>query len=83
MIESFASGATAFLVAKNGTKKISQPIKELQGSNLEFKLINPKPITTRIYLDTNLSRFGLAGLPIAEHLDFKMSPSQLFEELHC
>ena len=44
MIGSFESGATAFHVAKNGTKKLSQPFEELQGSNLEFKLITPKPI---------------------------------------
>ena len=36
---SSASGATASLVAKNGTKKLSQPFEELQGSNSEFKLI--------------------------------------------
>ena len=45
MIGSFASGATAPQVAKNGTQKLSQPFEELQGSNLEFKLITPKPIT--------------------------------------
>ena len=28
MIVSFASGATAFLVAKNGTKKLSQPFED-------------------------------------------------------
>ena len=69
MIGSFASGATASLVAKNGTKKLSQPFEELQGSNSEFKLITPKPITGT-YFDTNLSRFGLAGLPMAAILNF-------------
>ena len=69
MIVSFASGATAFLVAKNGTKKLSQPIKELQGSNLEFKLITLKP-TTGTYFETYLSRFSLAGLPMAGIMDF-------------
>ena len=62
MIRSFASGATALLVAKNGTKKISQLFEELRGSNLEFNLNTPKPITGT-YFETNLSRFGLAGLP--------------------
>ena len=37
-------GATSSLVAKNLTKKLSQPFEELQVSNLEFKLITPKPI---------------------------------------
>ena len=32
MIGSFASHATASLVAKNGTKKLFQPFEELQGS---------------------------------------------------
>ena len=63
------SGATAFLVAKNGTKKLAQPIKELQGSNLEFKLITLKP-TTGTYFETYLSRFSLAGLPMAGIMDF-------------
>ena len=67
---SFANGATASLVAKNGTKKLSQPIKELRGSNLEFKLITLKP-TTETYFETYLSRFGLAGLPMAVILDLK------------
>ena len=63
------AGTTASLVAKNGTKKLSQPFEELQGSNSEFKLITPKPITGT-YFDTNLSRFGLAGFPMAAILDF-------------
>ena len=45
MIGSFVSGTTASLVAKNLTKKLSQPFEELQGSNSKFKLITPKPIT--------------------------------------
>ena len=45
MIGSFASGATASQVAINGTRKLSQPFEEQEGSNLEFKLITPKPIT--------------------------------------
>ena len=35
---------TSSLVAKNITKKLSQPFEELQGPNLEIKLIIPKPI---------------------------------------
>ena len=48
---------------------ISQLFEELQGSNSEFKLITPKPITGT-YFDTNLNRFSLAGLPMADILDF-------------
>ena len=68
MIRSFASGTTASLVAKNVTKKLSEPFEELQDSNLEFKLITPKPIT-RTYFGTKFSRFGLAGLSIVAILD--------------
>ena len=78
MIGSFASSATASLVAKNGTKKLSQPFEELQGSNSEFKLITPKPIT-RTYFDNNLSRFGLAGMNIGAIINYQISISQLFE----
>ena len=35
MIGSFTSGATASLVAKNGTKKLSQTFEELKGSNVD------------------------------------------------
>ena len=56
MIRSFASGATASLVTKNRTRKTYHLS--------EFKLTTPKPIT-RTYFETNLSRFGLAGLPIS------------------
>ena len=35
MIGSFASGATASLVAQNGTKKMSHLFEELQASNFE------------------------------------------------
>ena len=52
---------------------ISQPFEEL-------KLYTPKPITWT-YFDTILSRFGLAGLPIAAILDFQMSIFQPFQEL--
>ena len=48
MIGSFPSGATASIVAKNWTNKFYQPFKELQGSNLEFKLITSKSITRKI-----------------------------------
>ena len=68
MIGSFASGATASLVAKNRTKKLSQPFEEQQGSNLEFKLITPKSITGTYFETTH--RFSLAGLPMAVILDF-------------
>ena len=68
MIGSFESGATSSLVAKNRTKKLSLLFEELQGSNLEFKLIISKPITGT-YFETNLSRFGLANLPMAAVLD--------------
>ena len=39
MIESFASEATVFLLAKNVNKKIYQPFEELQGSNLELQIL--------------------------------------------
>ena len=69
MIGSLAVGTTSSLVAKNLTKKLYQPFKELQGSYLEFKLIIPKTITENCFV-TNLSRFGLAGLPMVAILDF-------------
>ena len=69
MIGSPANGATSSLVAKNRTKKLSQLFEELQGSNLEIKLITPNPINGT-YFETNLSRFGLTGLPMAAILDF-------------
>ena len=39
------NGGTSSLVAKNGTKKLSQTFEELQGLNSEFKLITPKSNT--------------------------------------
>ena len=69
MIVSFASGSDLSLVAKNGTKNLYQPFEELQGSILEFKLITTKPITGT-YFETNLSRFGLAGLTKVAILEF-------------
>ena len=48
---------------------ISQLFLELQGWNLELKLITPKDITGT-YFDPNLSRFDLAGFPMAAILDF-------------
>ena len=48
LYRSFASGATASIVAKNWTNNLSQPFKELQGSNSEFKLITSKSITQKI-----------------------------------
>ena len=47
---------------------------------LKFKLITPKPITENCF-ETNLSRFGLAGLPMAAILDFQILISQPFKEL--
>ena len=60
MIGLFASGATDSKVAQNGTKKLSQPFEELQGSNSEFMLNIPKPITWTIS-ETNKKRFGMEG----------------------
>ena len=60
MKESFASSTTASLVAKNGIKKFSQPLEELQGLNSDLKLVTPKPIMGT-YFDANLSRFCLVG----------------------
>ena len=47
---------------------------------LKFKLITPKSITENCF-ETNLSRFGLAGLPMAAILDFQFLISQPFKEL--
>ena len=65
---SFTSGNTTSQVAKNGTKKLSQPFEEQQVLNLDFKLNNPKPII-KTYFESNLSRFGLAGLLMEAILD--------------
>ena len=64
--------ATSFMVAKKWTKILSQPFEELQGWNLEFKLITPKTILGT-YFKTNLSnglkkffsKYKLQGLDIA------------------
>ena len=56
-------------MAKNVTKKISQLFEELEGLNLEYKLITPKHINGT-YFDTNLSRFGLGGLTLVAILNF-------------
>ena len=69
MIGSFGSGANTSKMAKYRTKKLSQLFEKLQGSNLEFKLITLNCITGS-YFETNLSRFGLAGLTMAAILDF-------------
>ena len=68
MMGSFTSGDTTSQVAKNRTKKLSQPFKEQQVLILDFKLNTPKPII-KTYFESNLSRFGLAGLPMAAILD--------------
>ena len=65
---SFPDSATSSMVAKNLTKKLSQSFEELQGWYLEFKLITQKTISGT-YFKTNLSRFGLAGFPLAAILD--------------
>ena len=62
-------GASASLVAKNGTKKSSQLFEEVLGSNSELKLITSKPITMT-YFDTNLNRFGLVCLPMMAIFNF-------------
>ena len=54
---------------ENDTNEISQLFEELQGSNSEFTLLTPKPIT-RTYFETNLKRFDLAGLSMVAILDF-------------
>ena len=48
MIGSFESGTTNSIVAKNLTYDLYQLFKELEGSNLEFKLITSKSITRKI-----------------------------------
>ena len=55
MIGSLPSGTTSSLMAKNWTKNLSQLFKELQGSNLEFKLTTPKHIS-RTYF-SQLSKY--------------------------
>ena len=51
MIGSFASGTTASQVAKNRTRKLSQPLEELQGYNLELLSITPKYFYAQIFLN--------------------------------
>ena len=69
MMGSFTSGDTTSQVAKNRTKKLSQPFDEQQVLILDFKLNTPKPII-KTYFEFNLSRFGLAGLRMVAILDF-------------
>ena len=59
---------------------ISQLFEELQGSNLGYELITTKPFSGT-YFETNLSSFGLEGLPIVAILYFQMFIAQPFEEL--
>ena len=68
-IESFASSATALMVAKNGTKNLSQPFVELKDLNLTLKLFTPKS-TTLTYFETNLSRFDFEVWPMAAIFNF-------------
>ena len=69
IIGSFASGATTSIVAKNQTKNLSQPFKELQDLNLTLKQITPKS-TSGTYCEINLSSFGVADWPMAAIFDF-------------
>ena len=50
MIRLFVSGATDSLVAKHGTRKLSQLLEEPKGSNLEFKLITPKTYYWNLFI---------------------------------
>ena len=59
---------------------ISQLFQELQGWNLESKLITPKSLTGT-YFDTKLSRFGFEGSAMVAILEFEMFISQQFQEL--
>ena len=88
MIGSFESDSTASIVAQNRTKNISQPFKELQGSNLEFELINPKSITgtcltlwwpSWIFSVVILLVIGLLGLWAPSFAQMATSPSQELE----
>ena len=76
MIELYESGTTTSIVAKNRTKNLSQPFKELQGSNSEFMLITPKSILKSIWR-------GLVWQVCiwCSSWMLKMLFSQLFEEL--
>ena len=51
-----------------GDKIVIPPFGEVQSSNSEYKLITQKPSTGN-YFETNLSRFGLVGLPLVAILD--------------
>ena len=44
------------------------PFEEVQSLNLDFKLNTPRPII-KTYFESNLSRFGLAGLLMEAILD--------------
>ena len=48
---------------------ISQPFEEVQGWNSEFKFITPKYIN-ETYIDTKVSRFGLAYSAMKAILEF-------------
>ena len=68
MMGSFTSGDTTSQVAKNRTKQLSPPFEEQQVLNLDFKPNTPKLII-KTYFESNLSRFGLAGLLMKAILD--------------
>ena len=57
------------MVAKNGTKNLSQPFVELKDLNLTLKLFTPKS-TTLTYFETNLSRFDFEVWPMAAIFNF-------------
>ena len=71
MIGSFASGAIAFIVAKNWTKTLSQLFKELQGPNSELILSISK---VEILIQSTISKFSKTK-------NQTKTLSQLFKEL--
>ena len=73
MIGSFVSGATTSIVAKNWTNNLSQPFKELQGSNSEFKLITSKSITQKI-LGLFWDNFRTILEPFWDHIGTILGP---------
>ena len=81
-IGSSASGATAFLVSKNWTKKISytMDVTITYRQTLVFEV--SKWLSSHGYSQrAKLSRFGFADLPKTPILDFQMSVSNLFDDI--
>ena len=83
MIGSFASGTTASLVAKNGTKKTySTTVDRIVTSrNILLFEVSKWPSWHEYYYRAKENWFGLVGLPVAAILDIQMSISQPFKEL--